>query len=987
VDFNISSDWKEAFNGEIVITNISDQTIEDWSLEFDFDKNISSFWTADIANHEGNHYSIVNKGYNANIAPGASVSLGFRGEPGDVTCSPENFILQKYQIANPHQKVLSYIMANPEDDYDGDGLLNSFEIDAYGCTNPMKADSDDDGISDGDEDHDLDGLSNFNEQKNGTNPIDKDTDKDGLSDGFEINTYQTLPNKYDTDDDGLNDGDEYKLGTNPNNPDSDNDGIIDSQEIYEQSMTETFISADKPEITSVTVNFGTNENIERTTTITNTYGIDIRTSDVVGLVGSPVDIETSSTFSQATITFGYNEVALGDVNEDDLGILWYNEEENKFILLESYLDKENNVISFETTHFSIYMVIDKAKWFELWNQDLDYTREPGSGIPSEDTQYYDIVFAIDSSGSMSSNDPSGLRKEAAKEFVDAFYSQDQGAVVDFDSSAYIRVHLTKDKDSIKAAINSIDASGNTNINNAVSLSIDELLSTYAIEDNKKIIILLTDGNGTYYNTTTTRAIENDITIYTIGLGNGVNGALLDTIATSTGGKYYQAAESEELRGIFFGIGEETVGDGQIDTTDTDGDGIYDTYEIVGMKTPKGIIYSDPLKADTDGDGINDGEEMGGFGYSDSATEWEFNMKSNPNEKDSDYDGFDDNIDTEPFINYFRHITDSDVDLIYNAIKCLQEIEFQYRINESWLSQESRKEYYRKLLLGYQTMLLSNKIFVNDQEAFDYLFQFCIDEKPVHQFSILELETILKDNNSKVKQIYNNRIWEDYTNVLTITASAAVVAVVAYYAAPVILEGGALAVSFFGAGAASIMNSLNNFFPMIQFAGVGGTFGGTFVYQEAIAIQLGAVGACVTDLNLVLTINQNNILFATNNLMGGMNLPDGMGSYSSQGGHHPMSKVAFTGNDKYDPEGALTISPEKLQEFGVKHTTITGQQNKLYTEFAKTGKELTLKAMQEIEVKALTNSGIPEDYAKLFVNKAIEQLVKWGVTEPSQIPWN
>ena len=310
-----------------------------------------------------------------------------------------------------------------------------------------------------------------------------------------------------------------------------------------------------------------------------------------------------------------------------------------------YLD---NRVSVDTNHFSTYMVVDKAKWHELWSRELDYSRNTSTpGIP---TQYYDIVFAIDSSGSMSGNDPSGLRKEAAKQFVDAFYSEDQGAVVDFDSYAYIKVHLTQDRDAIKSAIDTINSSGGTNIDKAVNTSIDELLSSYANEENKKIIILLTDGSGTYYNNTTQRAIDNDITIYTVGLGYGVNSSLLDSIATSTGGQFYQAAESDELRDIFFGIEDETIGDGEIDTTDTDGDGLYDTYEIVGMKTPYGIVYSDPLLKDSDGDGLDDGEEMGSFSVTVSGGEIAykgFYPLSLPDRKDSDGDGIEDTIDTSP----------------------------------------------------------------------------------------------------------------------------------------------------------------------------------------------------------------------------------------------------------------------------------------------------------------------------------------------------
>ena len=74
----------------------------------------------------------------------------------------------------------------------------------------------------------------------------------------------------------------------------------------------------------------------------------MRASSVVGLVGSPMSIETSSEFEQATITFNYNEDELGDTDEDDLGILWYNEEDGEFVLLDPYLDTTHNRVSVDT---------------------------------------------------------------------------------------------------------------------------------------------------------------------------------------------------------------------------------------------------------------------------------------------------------------------------------------------------------------------------------------------------------------------------------------------------------------------------------------------------------------------------------------------------------------------------------------------------------------------------------------------------------------
>lgn len=90
IESKVLNDWGQGFNGEISIKNISDQTIEDWKLEFDFDYTISNFWTAEIISHDGNHYYIKNAGYNANIKPGETLTLGFGANPGNVTSGITN---------------------------------------------------------------------------------------------------------------------------------------------------------------------------------------------------------------------------------------------------------------------------------------------------------------------------------------------------------------------------------------------------------------------------------------------------------------------------------------------------------------------------------------------------------------------------------------------------------------------------------------------------------------------------------------------------------------------------------------------------------------------------------------------------------------------------------------------------------------------------------------------------------------------------------
>jgi uncharacterized repeat protein (TIGR02543 family) len=97
-------------------------------------------------------------------------------------------------------------------DTDGDGFSDKWEVD--NGFNPL--DSSDPAPSD---DADSDGLTNQEEYALGTNPKNADTDGDGVSDGDEVHgSPATNPLNPDTDGDGYTDGQERDAGTNPLNP-------------------------------------------------------------------------------------------------------------------------------------------------------------------------------------------------------------------------------------------------------------------------------------------------------------------------------------------------------------------------------------------------------------------------------------------------------------------------------------------------------------------------------------------------------------------------------------------------------------------------------------------------------------------------------------------------------------------------------------------------------------------------------------------------
>lgn len=121
-------------------------------------------------------------------------------------------------------------LANPLDpDSDDDGMLDGFEV-TYGF-DPQQDDEDANTTLDGLDDADADGLDNAAEAAALTNPLIADTDQDGLLDGAEVLVWSTDPKAADSDADHLLDGAEIAQGTDPLDPDSDGDGLLDGFEV------------------------------------------------------------------------------------------------------------------------------------------------------------------------------------------------------------------------------------------------------------------------------------------------------------------------------------------------------------------------------------------------------------------------------------------------------------------------------------------------------------------------------------------------------------------------------------------------------------------------------------------------------------------------------------------------------------------------------------------------------------------------------------
>lgn len=432
VEYILDNDWGSGFTGRILLTNNTDETIEDWILEFDFDRKITSVWDGVIDVHENNHYVIKNAGYNANIAAGQTISFGFSGEGGTANNIPGGYkvISLKYDVNEdviadtdgdgvPDDVEIYFDMDTNKEDTDGDGLPDYAEL--YETdTEPTLIDSDEDGINDGDEDSDEDQLTNAHEVALGTNATRSDTDGDGLADGKEVKELGTDPLKVDTDEDGLTDEEELILGLDPKKQKSD--GITpDDERTFIQNTDDSvkdealkasgnwLVPSIAGEVTGVISN-----NIRMYKS--SVYALDSNRSVVSDIIGVYTAYEVP-----VTLTFSYNKEYTGDIK--NLNIMTYTEE--GLNLVDTVTDEEAGKISAAISKSGMYFVLDLNEFLrglgiDVFNNISTESVVEVATFASRDmnvsalnteavaTGKADVVFVIDTTGSMS-NGISGVK--------------------------------------------------------------------------------------------------------------------------------------------------------------------------------------------------------------------------------------------------------------------------------------------------------------------------------------------------------------------------------------------------------------------------------------------------------------------------------------------------------------------------------------------------------------------------------------------------
>ncbi len=578
-------------------------------------------------------------------------------------------------------------------DTDGDGLTDREELEIT-KTDPTNPDTSGNGTLDGDEDYDEDGLTTKEELLYGTSPTSPDSDFDGINDGEELR-IGTDPLNHDSDNDGVEDGLELIYGLDPLKEDSFDDGIIDCDRIFDHSIDNKSETEDDLIKVDVAVS-GTISEIG-SANVSNVAEDDFFINDKIpGFLANGFEI-TMDENSEVFATFQIDESLMTDSNVKPEVYFW-NEEIQFLEKLEPVADTRgtSNSITIKVQKNGKLIVLDANVHDEIWTIDL---LSPNSTTTSD----IDIVFTIDSSGSMSRTDSKGIRKSATIDFINLLEETDQGAVVDFDGSAKLYQSLTPDKNALIAAVNRIDSSGYTNIYEGLRLALEQfsyrtpltsydsdynndlvvltdsdyllsesadadsgdaynLDSTEETRDANRYVFLMTDGEGTAsnYGPLIDQAKAKEVVVYCVGLGSGVNTTLMTAIAKETGGKYVHANNAVELEAVFAGISEDLTDF----NNDTDGDMLNDYYEKkiasgeLRLGTGAKLGDLDWNNADCDGDGLLDGEEIIVMSTerldSDSnkiKTQVYVKKHSDPLKVDSDDDGYSDLEDNLPLTEY------------------------------------------------------------------------------------------------------------------------------------------------------------------------------------------------------------------------------------------------------------------------------------------------------------------------------------------------
>ena len=184
--------------------------------------------------------------------------------------------------------------------------------------------------------------------------------------------------------------------------------------------------------------------------------------------------------------------------------------------------------------------------------------------PAQAQETLSVGLLLDSSGSMSSNDPGYERVKAAKAFLGELGPDDRAALFDFGAGssgghACVRVlhEFTANKADVEAALGMITADGGTPLYCASKEAVALVTKEASL---RRVLVVLTDGESTEDNSyslmeqAASLAVAGGVTAYTVGLGYSLDFAELQQFAKTTDGTFALASDAQVLSGMFEAVG-------------------------------------------------------------------------------------------------------------------------------------------------------------------------------------------------------------------------------------------------------------------------------------------------------------------------------------------------------------------------------------------------------------------------------------------------
>ncbi len=275
-------------------------------------------------------------------------------------------------------------------DTDGDGLTDGFEV-LYASSDPLKASTLENGISDADVDADEDGLTMLEEAAQETDPLHTDTDGDGLKDGEEVKIYGTDPLNQDTDGDGIEDGDEVLLGLDPLN--GKTFGYPDEE--YKSTQKLDYDHVILEEINQNNEDYKLGLEVEAKGSVyrdllvrESAYSAALENGSILGKAPELIyeeeeNLENMKLIFQISPENIHEEYSAKDLEGiKRYNIFWFDEGENILVPLNTEVNEETCTISALVEQAGTYCVMDMEKWLSNLGCEM-MDKEPVSQVDSD----------------------------------------------------------------------------------------------------------------------------------------------------------------------------------------------------------------------------------------------------------------------------------------------------------------------------------------------------------------------------------------------------------------------------------------------------------------------------------------------------------------------------------------------------------------------------------------------------------------------------